>query len=242
MTTIAKALSIVLVLIFAETGTAQEQPVRLFPITDVVPAYPTDAVVQEVKGWVLVSLDVSARGAISNIRVLDAEPGSIFDQSAIEAAQHLRFEPYTENNIARDVSGVQYIFRFELSELTELEVPDNSLSLNDAALASRSSRSAPGLPSVSQLASEDMLPVSTVLPVYPTDAQKQGIGGWVLLRFALSDNGDVLNPVVEESDPSGLFDESALNAIRNFRYEAWNPLDGNIERLNVFHLFKYRPL
>ncbi len=236
-----KATSIFMLLLLASNGFAQQQQVQLFPITDVVPEYPTDAIVQEQEGWVLISLDVSSTGNTSNIRIVDSEPRQTFDQAALDAAQRLRFEPYTENGMAQDVIGLQYVFRFELSEIPDIEVPEETLSLNDAALESRAQRIEQRKPSVTQIANEDMIPLSTIPPEYPPRALEQEIGGWVLLRFSVSDGGEVINPVVEDSEPANVFDEAALDAVRAFKYEAWSPEEDMFDRLNVFHLFKFRP-
>jgi len=236
-----KALSTFLLLFTISVSVAQETQVQLFPITDVVPVYPTEAVAREQEGWVLLSLDVSATGVVSNIRVRDAEPGQLFDQAALDAALRLRFEPYIENGIARDVSGIQYVFRFELSEIPELEIPEEPLSLNDSALAPRAQRVTQRKPSIVQIANEDLIPLSAVAPDYPAEALDREIGGWVVVRFAVSDQGAVLNPVVEDSEPANVFDSAALDAVRRFRYEARSPEEDAVDRLNVFHLFKFRP-
>ncbi|GAB5500754.1 MAG: hypothetical protein PsegKO_30650 [Pseudohongiellaceae bacterium] len=236
-----KATSIFILLLLASNGFAQQQQVQLFPITDVVPEYPTEAIVQEQEGWVLISLDVSSTGNTSNIRIVDSEPRLTFDQAALDAGQRLRFEPYTENGIAQDVSGLQYVFRFELSEIPDIEVPDALLSLNDAARESRARTIEQRKPSVTQIANEDMIPLSTIPPEYPPAALEQNVGGWVLLRFSVSDSGDVIDPVVEDSEPANVFDETALDAVQTFKYEAGGPEEDSFDRLNVFHLFKFRP-
>jgi TonB family protein len=220
---------------------AQDQQVQIFPITDVAPDYPREAIIREVEGWVLVSFDVSSEGSVSNINVRDSQPMVTFDQAAIEAAEEFRFNPYIENGVAKDVSGIEYIFRFELSESAEMEVPNIEISLNDAAVKSRIPRALQRRPSITQIANEEMIPVSTTAPSYPVEAQNEKIGGWVLLRFSLTDEGAVLDPTVEDSEPAGVFDESALRAIKEFQYEPWKTSEGTFDRLNVFHLFKFRP-
>ena len=172
---------------------AQDQQVQIFPITDVAPDYPSEAIIREVEGWVLVSFDVSSEGSVSNINVRDSQPMVTFDQAAIEAAEEFRFNPYIENGVAKDVSGIEYIFRFELSESAEMEVPNIEISLNDAAVKSRIPRALQRRPSITQIANEEMIPVSTTAPSYPVEAQNEKIGGWVLLRFSLTDEGAVLD-------------------------------------------------
>jgi len=62
------------------------------------------------------------------------------------------------------------------------------------------------------------LPIFTASPVYPRRALSAGITGWTLVRFTIIGDGSVINPVVIESDPPGVFDATSLRAISNFRY------------------------
>ena len=57
-----------------------------------------------------------------------------------------------------------------------------------------------------------------VLPRYPNRALSRGIEGWVLLEFTISPIGQAMNPVVIDSDPAGIFDRSAINAVRKWKY------------------------
>ena len=232
---------ITMLLIFASLAHPQDEKIILFPITDVVPGYPTEAIIREVEGWVLVSFDVSALGTVSNIEVSDSEPRFTFDESAINAARNFLFKPHIENGIARDVTGIEYLFRFLLSETPESVAPGNEIALNEAA---RNLTRAPRLnqrrPTISQISNESMLPITTVIPIYPEEALNEKIGGWVLLRFEVTDQGKVLNPSVEKSEPENVFDDSAIKAITDFEYAAYDPTEAIFERLDVFHLFKFR--
>jgi TonB family protein len=231
-----------MLLLLARFAQAQEEQINLFPITDVAPEYPTEAIVREIEGWVLVSFDVSALGTISNIEVSDSEPKLTFDDSAINAASKFRFKPYIEDGIARDVTGIEYVFRFSLSGSPESVTPVNEVSLIEAA---RNLGRVPRLnqrgPSISQITNESMLPIATVLPIYPEEALNENIGGWVLLRFDVTDQGKVLRARVEDSEPPNVFDTSSINAITEFEYAPYDPAEGAFDRLNVFHLFKFRP-
>ena len=240
---ITKQLTFIHALLFlAFFAHAQEEKINLFPITDVAPEYPTEAIVREIEGWVLVSFDVSAVGTVSNIVVRNSEPRLTFDDSAISAASKFRFKPYMEDGIAQDVTGIEYIFKFGLSKSPESVAPYNEISLNEAA---RNLARAPRLnqrrPSISQIANESMLPTATVLPMYPDEALNQNVGGWVLVRFEVTDQGKVRNPSVEDSEPPYIFDATAINAISEFEYAPYDPMEGAFDRFNVFHLFKFRP-
>lgn len=57
-------------------------------------------------------------------------------------------------------------------------------------------------------------------PTYPSQAQADGVQGYVVVRYAVSAAGEVRNPEVVESVPSGVFDQAALAAVRTWRYKA----------------------
>ena len=56
-------------------------------------------------------------------------------------------------------------------------------------------------------------------PEYPTRALQQGISGWVDLDFTVTRDGSVRDVTVAAADPADVFDNSASNAVRRWRYE-----------------------
>jgi protein TonB len=87
---------------------------------------------------------------------------------------------------------------------------------------------APALPSVPVLIDTnwyearqlDVQPraLRTVTPRYPPDAARRGVEGSVKLRLKVDEYGMVKEVEVEEGDPPGVFDESALEAFRQGRF------------------------
>ncbi|MCZ6853685.1 MAG: energy transducer TonB [Gammaproteobacteria bacterium] len=63
------------------------------------------------------------------------------------------------------------------------------------------------------------LPIVKVAPVYPRDAQTQGIEGYVVLEFVVTRTGSTADAVVIESSPPDVFDKAALNAVQRFKYK-----------------------
>lgn len=61
-------------------------------------------------------------------------------------------------------------------------------------------------------------PLVKVAPVYPRNALRRGIQGYVVVQFDVTEKGRVKKPVVIESKPYGIFDRSAINAVKKFRY------------------------
>lgn len=57
----------------------------------------------------------------------------------------------------------------------------------------------------------------TTTPTWPQAAG--GVEGWVLLRFTVLPNGTVTDVAVQESSPAGVFEASAVEALRQWQFE-----------------------
>lgn len=55
--------------------------------------------------------------------------------------------------------------------------------------------------------------------VYPELARKQGISGYVLLNVLIDENGRVEDATIIEAKPKDIFDLSATNSIRKWKFE-----------------------
>lgn len=62
-------------------------------------------------------------------------------------------------------------------------------------------------------------PVEELQRRYPREARREGLSGRVLLRLTVAPNGEVVNAVVRQGTPAGLFDAVALDYVRRFRFE-----------------------
>ena len=65
----------------------------------------------------------------------------------------------------------------------------------------------------------EYLPIVKVAPLYPESAAERGIEGYVLLEFTVTETGATADPVVIESQPSGIFDDAAKKAGLKFKYK-----------------------
>ena len=61
--------------------------------------------------------------------------------------------------------------------------------------------------------------IHQVAAIYPGSAIRAGIEGHVAVRFSVSRDGSVAGAKVIQASPPGVFDEAALRAVRNTRYE-----------------------
>ena len=59
--------------------------------------------------------------------------------------------------------------------------------------------------------------IHAVNPTWPASAA--GVEGWVALRFTVQPNGTVSDIEVTEAHPAGVFDASAMEALRQWKFE-----------------------
>jgi protein TonB len=79
-----------------------------------------------------------------------------------------------------------------------------------AALAAPAGTAAP--------ADDELGRVRVVDPVYPADAMRDRVEGWVELEFTVTETGSVRDIVVVGSQPSGVFDAAATEALSGWKY------------------------
>ena len=64
----------------------------------------------------------------------------------------------------------------------------------------------------------EYLPIRKAHPKYPPRALQRGIEGYVILVFTVTEQGKVVDPVVEKAEPPGIFDRAAIQAALQFKY------------------------
>jgi protein TonB len=64
----------------------------------------------------------------------------------------------------------------------------------------------------------DAIPLVRVDPTYPIRAKERGIEGWVQVEFTISPRGTVIDPRIVAYEPSSIFNQAALRAIRRWKY------------------------
>lgn len=65
----------------------------------------------------------------------------------------------------------------------------------------------------------EYLPIVKVAPIYPRRALSRGIEGYVIVEFIVTKQGTVRNPKVVEAQPEGIFNQSAMEAAKKFKYK-----------------------
>jgi protein TonB len=85
------------------------------PLVRVPPQYPASALRRGIEGRVLVEFDVGRSGRVENARVIAAEPGTIFNESALRAVREWRYEPRIIDGraVSQNRLRIQIPFRME---------------------------------------------------------------------------------------------------------------------------------
>jgi TonB family protein len=61
--------------------------------------------------------------------------------------------------------------------------------------------------------------VREVPPVYPRDAERLSISGWVDVEFTVAPDGSTQDLVVRGAEPQRMFDQAAIDAVKRWRFE-----------------------
>jgi len=64
------------------------------------PVYPVAARTKGIEGWVDVQFLVNTDGALSEVAIVGAQPVGVFEQSALEAVRHWRYQPVVRAGVA----------------------------------------------------------------------------------------------------------------------------------------------
>jgi len=93
--------------------------------------------------------------------------------------------------------------------------------------------------------SQKLTPVTRVQPIYPKDAIRSGIEGWVDFEFTVKSNGELQDLVILGQSPRRVFKNAALTAFKQWTFSPLLKNGESIERLNakyrVTFMFSYFP-
>lgn len=105
-----------------------------------------------------------------------------------------------------------------------MNVPNMDLALNIAGQPFKGEMGSGGLGSI-----QEAMPLIRTAPLYPPSALAKRIEGKVKILFTVTEEGTVVDAQVIESQPKGVFDSTALRAIRHWKFQKKN-VDGQAVR------------
>lgn len=86
-----------------------------------------------------------------------------------------------------------------------------------------------GLPGLQQPPNSEPSPIVRINPKYPVAAARDGIEGWVQLRFSVDATGAVSDIEVIAAKPQRVFEQEAIRALKRWKYQP-STLDGAAAR------------
>lgn len=89
---------------------------RATPIVRFPPQYPQGPLQRGTEGWVLVEFTITATGGVTDMTVVDADPGSVFNRATLRALKRWKYQPKIENGKAVAQFNMREIFRFEIEQ------------------------------------------------------------------------------------------------------------------------------
>lgn len=88
---------------------------EMIPLTVVQPDYPRRAAQRGQEGYCTVEFTVAANGTTKDAFIADC-PDSVFERSALRAAERIKYKPRVVDGQPVDVPGVQYRFLFQMAK------------------------------------------------------------------------------------------------------------------------------
>ncbi len=98
------------------SGGGFSQDGEYLPIVKVLPIYPRRALSRGIEGYVIVEFCVTEQGTVRDPVVVEADPSSIFDRAAVNAALKFKYKPKVVNEQPIEVCGVPNKITFEMED------------------------------------------------------------------------------------------------------------------------------
>ncbi len=89
---------------------------QMMPFVKVAPAYPANAAIKGIEGYVDVMFDVTEIGTTTNIRVVGYSPSTIFNKSVIKSIKGWKYKPNIVDGVAVKTFDIKERIRFNLEK------------------------------------------------------------------------------------------------------------------------------
>ena len=102
--------------VIEKTDLGQSASAGIVAIFKVQPDYPARALTRGIEGYVVLLFDITAAGAVTNIRVVAADPEGVFDRSAIRALAKWKYKAPTEDGVPYGQQNMMTRMTYELED------------------------------------------------------------------------------------------------------------------------------
>lgn len=94
--------------------TAREVDVHPRALEAILPVYPDPAAASELQGWVVLRIKLDETGKVESVKITDASPAGVFDQSALDAFKQGKFAPAQKSGRAvKSLVEIKVWFKLE---------------------------------------------------------------------------------------------------------------------------------
>jgi len=172
-----------------------------------------------------------------NTRTIEAARRAA-EQNQTEQAQNLLSAARQMGAAGADLTAVERLLTAETRPTPAATSTQTAASQQQAAIAAaqqqaaaeaaRKKAEAESAAAANSTAAQVLPPkrIKTVPPTNPKIAAERGIKGYALVQFTIMQNGLVNDVKVVDSQPKGIFDEAAIQAVSQWRYEPPVRADG----------------
>ena len=86
----------------------------VIPLVQVEPRYPSQALSRKIEGYVVVRMQVTKEGTVSDVEIVDSNPKGVFEREAIRAAWRYKFKPkLVDGKPVEQVATLPFEFNLE---------------------------------------------------------------------------------------------------------------------------------
>lgn len=71
----------------------------------------------------------------------------------------------------------------------------------------------------SSLEQSELIAINKIVPEYPRNALQRGLEGYSVVEYDIDSSGKVIDPIIVESKPKGVFNRSSIRAIQKYEFE-----------------------
>jgi protein TonB len=97
----------------------------------------------------------------------------------------------------------------------------------------------PSIQKIEPTFDQELYPILSNEPTYPSRAKRAKIEGWVNVAFTITVEGDVKDIQILAAEPEGIFENSVVNTVKNWRFKP-QMLSGKAQERRVVQTIEFK--